>query len=130
MRRPALITIFRLQRFAGSFSGFAAKITRFARLRTQSCQTYGPDIGGPGLNAASAKAVAEHASELIQTAALALRAGMTVGDLADQLFPLPHDGGRAQAGDGRRVIRLRRRAACPSCEHCNNDCEILHCPFP
>lgn len=33
------------------------------------------------------QAVAEHASELIQTAALALRAGMTAGDLADQLFP-------------------------------------------
>ncbi len=33
------------------------------------------------------QAVAEHASELIQAAALALHAGMTVTDLADQLFP-------------------------------------------
>ena len=28
-----------------------------------------------------------HAGEIIQTAALAIRAGMTVHDLADQLFP-------------------------------------------
>lgn len=33
------------------------------------------------------QAVAEHASELIQSAALAIHAGMTVTDLADQLFP-------------------------------------------
>ncbi len=33
------------------------------------------------------QAVAEHASELIQSAALAIHGGMTVTDLADQLFP-------------------------------------------
>lgn len=33
------------------------------------------------------QAVAPHAGEIIQTAALAIRAGMTVHDLADQLFP-------------------------------------------
>ncbi|WP_435531301.1 hypothetical protein [Ramlibacter albus] len=33
------------------------------------------------------QAVAPEAGEFIQTAALALRAGMTVQDLADQLFP-------------------------------------------
>lgn len=33
------------------------------------------------------QAVAPEAGEIIQTAALALRAGMTVHDLADQLFP-------------------------------------------
>lgn len=33
------------------------------------------------------QAVAPEAGELIQTAALALRAGMTVHELADQLFP-------------------------------------------
>jgi mercuric reductase len=31
--------------------------------------------------------VAPHAGEIIQTAALAIRAGMTVHELADQLFP-------------------------------------------
>ncbi len=33
------------------------------------------------------QAVAPDAGELIQSAALAIRAGMTVHDLADQLFP-------------------------------------------
>jgi mercuric reductase len=33
------------------------------------------------------QAVAAEAGELIQTAAIAIRAGMTVHDLADQLFP-------------------------------------------
>ena len=47
----------------------------------------GEDAGFAALREAHEEAVAPEAGELIQTAAIAIRMGMTVRELADQLFP-------------------------------------------
>ena len=66
------------------------------------------------------QAVAPEAGELIQTAVLAIRNRMTVQELADQLFPLPDHGRRAEARgadlqQGREaafVLRRMRKRRC------------------
>lgn len=57
------------------------------------------------------------AGELIQTAALAIRHRMTVEELANQLFPLPDNGRRAQARradlwQGREATFLAQSSCC------------------